>query len=238
MRSYYWLALCAVGLFAALGACAPLQADAEEPRSAADDSDSSKKDKDGYLSMTDRRMATCLVMDSQAEIGLAKFVATHAEDEAVRAYAQKLADDYYVFVGLMSKATGGKAEAGIPKSDEDASNISTGGGSLGKLLNADKTVMRMKRDFALEGARLVKSQLQARSGADFDVYYLTYSRFRQLDSMNMLIVLQRYSSPALTPVITVAIEDIQSRLKQTDAILAKLGPSRPAVPRIEAAAAK
>jgi hypothetical protein len=203
---------------------APFRAAAEEPSpevpSASAPADAIR------LSLVDRRMATYLLIDHQAEIDLADYAAAHAHDDAVKGYAQGVAHDYATFAKHWDERTGGQITAiarRISTSAEvsaDTTGPETPSRIAFSLVNMERMLMSIKVEVAAQCAHAVQAELEGIGPAELDRSYLESQLFRQMQNVATLKVLQRYATPRMVPLLEDAAKLAQHHLDDAKAILA------------------
>jgi predicted outer membrane protein len=180
------------------------------------------------LSIVDRRMATYLMIDHQAEVDLAEFAAAHGQAQAVKRYAHDVAQDYAAFAKHWDEKTGGQFTA-------IARRISTTGdasadGALGEnqprsafpLVNMERTLLNIKVEVTAQCAHAVRAELETIAPAEFDSTYLGSQIHRQIQNAATLKVLQRYATPRMVPILEDAAKLAQHHLDNARSLLATM----------------
>lgn len=189
------------------------------------------------LSIVDKRMATVLAIDQQAEIELAQYAISHAAREEVKQYAQQVAAETAAFLKSWDERTGGQISLGTRRIAESNENVAhregetAAGDSPGRapfaLLNAERTLMHMKLEITQQCAQAALAELGATPTTDLDRSYLDHQLFRQMEMLATLKVLQRYATPRLAPLLEEAGKLAQRHFDQAKAILTTLPVTHP-----------
>jgi predicted outer membrane protein len=198
--------------------------DEERPEAAAPDGESI------HLTLVDRRIAANLAIDAQAEIQLAQFAASHARDASVKRFGEAMARQYDAFAGQMDALSGSLASAAwnTKTADDDRPR------SPIRLINAERSLMRIKLEVVRECASLLQGELQSMPTDEFDRNYLRAHVVRQIQMLGTLKALERHASPGFVSTLVEATKIVQQGLDQAKTIGASLD-AVPATPTDAAA---
>jgi hypothetical protein len=195
----------------------------------------------------DRRMASCLAIDTQTGIELAQWAAEHARDEKVRQHAQRMTTEGAAFLKLLDERTDGRAtrelrnfadqqDAAAPvaagTSQESASKVEPTARVQPRLnvLNAERVLMQMKLEIAEISAGSLRAHFDSRIEGDADRYYVAGEVFRQVQMLSTLKVLRKYTSPGFALVLDDAITMTERQLADTMTLLATVRGAKNSLP--------
>jgi predicted outer membrane protein len=186
--------------------------DDERPEAATSDGDTVR------LTLVDRRIAANLAIDAQGEIQLAQFAVAHARDPSAKRFAEAMAGQYDSFAGQMDALSGSLASAAWnTKTADDARPRSPI-----RLINAERTLMRIKLEVVRECADLLQGELQSLPADEFDRNYLRAHVLRQIQMLGTLKALGRHASPGFASTLVEATKMVQQGLDQAKTISATL----------------
>ncbi|HEX3726364.1 MAG TPA: hypothetical protein VHV08_08975 [Pirellulales bacterium] len=175
-----------------------------------------------HLSVVDRRLMTCVILDIQSEIELAQWAAKHARDDSVRKFAAKVGNEWSAFLRTLDERTGGRSMVTLRNvaheteqtPEEVAQALHPAKRSMLNMLNVERTLMRMKQEIVADSAESLRSQLESGSQDEIDSFWVGSEVFRQVQMQCTLKVLRKYSSATMGPIFDEAIKTSQRHLQE------------------------
>ena len=199
------------------------------------------------LTFMDRRMASCLAIDTQTGIELAQWTAAHARDEKVKRHAQRMTAEGIAFLKLLDERTDGRATKALRIFGEEREDVAPAVAGAApeatpkfehpakvqprlNVLNAERVLMQMKLEIAEISAGSLRAHFESRIEGNADHYYVAAEFFRQVQMLSTLKVLRKYTSPGFAPVLDDAITMTDRQLADTMALLAAVPAAKDTLP--------
>jgi predicted outer membrane protein len=194
----------------------------------------------------DSKFAACLIIDNQKEIALAKLAQQNAQNEQVKAFAEKMVQDHQQFVQLLQEiaAAGGyqtaqltveggaqgtaRAERGEARQPADTARTPTERRAARPELDTTGAqgpgidFVSLKQEIAQECVKSATQELQEKSGAEFDQCYMFGQVMAHMAMADVLKVFSRHASPQLQQVLQEGQQTTQAHLQEAKQIAQQL----------------
>jgi predicted outer membrane protein len=201
---------------------------------------------------TDQMLATCLAIDNQEEIAIARFAQEKADSKDVREFAKMLAKEHQTCLQKLQKMAPEATRDGFltdkdqtPETTETQGNrpakvkVQAAGGAVtvqaGAIQQTSATrpnvevqagasldALQMHREIAEQCLSDSKRMLSEKSGAEFDECFVGHQIAKHAAMKTKLVVFQRHASADLNPIIAEAIEATEKHMKKAEGLMKSL----------------
>jgi predicted outer membrane protein len=184
--------------------------------------------------VTTRQLATCLALDNQEEVILAKFAQDRIENKEVAAFAGMIVDEHQACLKKLNKfapeattegflasgGTGSNAQSALTASPapSSASGTSTGSSSASSA-SAGADLMQLQREVAQQCIADSKEYLSKNEGAEFDACFVGMQIAKHASMHTKLKVMQRHATDEIKPLINEGIQTTAKHLKEAERLM-------------------
>ncbi len=202
----------------------------------------------------DQTLATCVAIDNQEEVALAKFALDKAQREDVKKFAKMMVEDHQAFLQKLQRFSpevtrdGFLNEHSASTRNEPARATSKSGVEQAKATNADQSVIQqtnatqpntvaksgqpvdfiqLHREIAQECLASSKAELGRKKDGEIDQCFIGFQIAKHAGMKTKLTVLQRHASPELAQVLAQGAETAEKHMQEAEAIMKKLDASDP-----------
>ncbi len=195
--------------------------------------------------VTPQQIATCLAVDNQEEVILAKFGQEKTKNEEVAKFAKMIAEEHQSCLKKLSKLAPDAAREGYltssrddqPKSRTDGSQASVSPNSnTSKDRNPNQSsasnsthtsidMMQLQREIAQQCISDSKQYLSKKDGAEFDKCFVGMQIAKHAAMHTKLVVLQRHTSDELQRIVAEGIQTTAKHMKEAETLMTKLDDS-------------
>ena len=200
----------------------------------------------------DQTLATCVAIDNQEEVALAKFAQDKVQHEDVKKFAKMMVEDHQAFLQKLQRFSPEATRDGLLNEqsastrNESARATSKSGVEQAKATNADQPVIQqtnatqpntaarsgqpvdfiqLHREMAQECLASSKEELGKKKDGEVDQCFIGFQIAKHAAMKTKLTVLQRHASPELAQVLADGAEATGKHMKEAEAIMKKLDTS-------------
>jgi predicted outer membrane protein len=196
----------------------------------------------------DQTLATCVAIDNQEEVALAKFAQDKVRHEDVKKFTKMMVEDHQAFLQKLQKFSPEAMrdeflnEQSASKRTESARSPSKSGVDQANATNAERPViqqtnatqptasrsgqaldfLQIHREIAQECLASSKEELGKKKDAELDQCFIGFQIAKHAAMKTKLTVLQRHASPELAQVFAQGAETSEKHLKEAVEIMKKL----------------
>ncbi len=199
-----------------------------------------------HASVTPQQIATCLALDNQEEVVLAKFAGEKSKNEEVVKFAKLIAEEHQACLKKLSKMAPDAAREGYlqdNRTDDRSesttrSDVSTGTTSPNATQPANRgdtksstssgtqtgsvDMMQLQREIAQQCITDSKQYLSKKEGAEFDKCFVGMQIAKHAAMHTKLVVLKRHTSDELQQIVSEGIQTTAQHMKMAESLMAKL----------------
>ena len=196
--------------------------------------------------VTPQQIATCLALDNQEEVILAKFAQEKSKNKEVADFAKMIAEEHQSCLKKLSKfapdasregyLTDHQSEHSNSKNDSGLAAIGGSNPSSTTTPNRQNTqnaptngtattgidMMQLQREIAQQCIADSKKYLSAKDGGEFDKCFVGMQIAKHAAMHTKLVVLQRHTTDEMKQMVTEGIQATAKHLKAAEALMAKL----------------
>jgi len=174
----------------------------------------------------DDHFASCLIMQNQNEIALAKTAEEKASDKEVKQFAQHLEQDHTKFMAQLAKFGGNEVRnrdtSRRDAKPETSATARTDAARTGDSNSHEQQHMQIKRELADECLASTQQELGQKKGKEFDECYVGIQIAAHMQMVTELKVLERHASPELAAVLKEGRNTAQKHLDEAKRIMKDL----------------
>ena len=195
--------------------------------------------------VTPQQVATCLALDNQEEVILAKFAQEKSKNKEVTDFAKMISEEHQGCLKKLSKFAPDATREGYltdnhsehSSSRNDASSASLGASNPANTTNPNRTnnqntatsgsnssvdMAQLHREIAQQCISDSKKYLSAKEGEEFDKCFVGMQIAKHSAMHTKLVVLQRHTSDELQQMVSEGIQTTAKHLKVAETLMAKL----------------
>jgi predicted outer membrane protein len=200
----------------------------------------------------DQTLATCVAIDNQEEVALARFAQDKVQNEDVKKFAKMMVEDHQAFLQKLQRFSPEATREGYlseqsPSTRNDSARApSKSGVEQAKATSADQPVIQqtnatqpnqaartgqpvdfiqLHREIAQECLASSKEALGKKKDGEMDQCFMGFQIAKHAAMKTKLTVLQRHASSELAQVLAQGAETTEKHLKEAEAIMKKLDTS-------------
>lgn len=200
----------------------------------------------------DQTLATCVAIDNQEEVALAKFAQDKVQHEDVKKFAKMMVEDHQAFLQKLQRFSPEATRDGFLNDqsastrNESARTTSKSGVEQAKATNADQSAIQqtngtqpnaaakggqpvdfiqLHREIAQECLASSKEELGKKKDGEMDQCFIGFQIAKHAAMKTKLTVLQRHASPELAQVLNQGAETAEKHMKEAESIMKKLDAS-------------
>lgn len=199
-----------------------------------------------HASVTPQQIATCLALDDQEQVTLAKFAQEKSKNEEVVSFAKMIAEEHQACLKKLSKMApdaaregylaGNRSDQPNARSDNSTTTASPNANSTANRGDARSNantgtqtggvdMMQLQREIAQQCITDSKQYLSKKEGAEFDKCFVGMQIAKHAAMHTKLVVLQRHTSDELKQIVEDGIQTTAKHLKTAENLMAKLDDS-------------
>ncbi len=200
----------------------------------------------------DQTLATCVAIDNQEEVALAKFVQDKVQHADVKKFANMMVEDHQAFLQKLQQFSPEATRDGFLNEqrasirNESARATSKSGVEQAKATSADQPVVQqtnatqptttaksdqpvdfiqLHREIAQECLASSKAALGKKKDGEIDQCFIGFQIVKHAAMKTKLTVLQRHASPELAQVFADGAQTAEKHMQEAEAIMKKLDTS-------------
>jgi predicted outer membrane protein len=193
----------------------------------------------------DHTMASCVAIENQEEVALAKFAQDKAKNKEVKDFASMIAKDHQDFLQKLRRFAPEAAEPGFlseqtqtqAQASPAAGAVQQAGGAAREPSRVQQTagtqnaphqgldMLEIHREVAEECLNDAKRELGKKDGAEFDECFIGMQIGKHHGMKDKLVVFERYASPELKQVLAEGLSTTEKHLKKAEEIKKSLDTS-------------
>ncbi|HUQ67879.1 MAG TPA: DUF4142 domain-containing protein [Planctomycetaceae bacterium] len=193
----------------------------------------------------DQTFATCLTIDNQEEIAIAKFAQSKTDNEDVKDFASMLISDHEAFIKKLEKfapeaSRNNSLNSDQPQTSENAPRTTTSvvqpaGGAApaqpGRAIQQTAGTqpqqgqidfVQLHREMAAQCLADSKKALSEKSDEEFAKCFVGFQIAKHASMSTKLTVLQRHASPELKEILASASETVKEHQEHAEKLMEKL----------------
>jgi len=175
--------------------------------------------------VTPQQIATCLALDNQEKVILAKFAQEKSNNKEVISFAKMLAEEHQSCLKKLSKFAPEASREGYLTenlSTDQAKDVSTASASTKGASTVGIDMMQLQREIAQQCITDSKKYLSAKDGVEFDKCFIGMQIAKHAAMHTKLTVLQRHTTDELRQMVTDGIQTTDKHMKAAESLMARL----------------
>jgi len=182
--------------------------------------------------VTPQQIATCLALDNQEEVILAKFAQEKSKNKEVVSFAKMIAEEHQSCLKKLSKFAPEASREGyltensqIEPSKATSANAVSEKSATANGVNTMTTgidMLQLQREIAQQCITDSKKYLSEKDGDEFDVCFVGMQIAKHAAMRSKLVVLQRHTTDEMRQMVTEGIQATDKHMKAAESLMAKL----------------